>query len=680
MEVIVKFTQEGAEELKKSVVGATDEVKELGNALALSKQRLAELPQGSKEFKKLEAEIKATETVMGNFANQTSSAKGQMRALQNEMSTLRFAMEKLKLEGKENTDAYRNLEKRFNSIKGEAALLLDTISDVTEEIKRAASDTNRLDVALRTIQFGVSIFGGLQGAAALFGSENKKLEETLEKVNGVMLIAQSLQQIQAELLKEDSIFTLGAAKAKDLYALAVGRGTTAMKIFRATLVSLGVGAALVGLGLAIGYISDNWDRLSSAFKEFYQKTAVRLVNAWIAVRNKFTQNDKPFVTAETLFPPAKEVEEKAEKTGQKVATSYSKGFKEKIQADTSSMLDIMQKQLQTLEKELEIAVSFGVSDKTFVNQLVDEINVLRAKIAEVQTEIDQLLNPQEIIFTYEFTVSDANDAKGGIREQIKKLSRNARDIIEEEKPTAKIGMLAFFGIDEDDEWNEKALAVFSKYAEIQKKFTDIIISGAQAREEAALFAARDRFQKGITSEKQFLREQAKIQNDYAKKKRKAEIADASAQVPIAALNTFTQTPGGIIIKTLAAAAATAFALAKVIQLKKAPLAKFKDGGRIIGKSHAQGGTIIEAEGDEYVINKRSVRKYNGYRNLNPIEAINKGVFEHYFQPKIVNKNHVDIGGVVTELKFVGEYIKQGNIERRQQGERLSKYFGSAVRT
>ncbi len=673
MEVIVKFTQEGAEELKKSVVGATDEVKELGNALDASKKKLSEMPQSGKEFNKLQNEIKATEVVMEELGKSTISAKTQLKNMNKDMVDLRVAMEKLKSEGKQDTEIFKNLEKAFNSTKKEAAFLKDTILDVGDEIKRAASDTNRLDVALRTISVGVSVFGGLQGAAALFGGENEKLEKTLVKINGVMLIAQSLQQVQNELTQKDSVFKLAAAKANDIYALAVGKGSTAMKIFRGVFVSLGIGALMVGLGLAIKYVSNNWDRLASGFKEFYQNTAVKVVNAWIAVRNKFTKEDKPFVTVDTLFPKTKSVEEKAKDTGVKIGKSYTKAVKETIEADTSSMLDVMRKQLQVLEKELEIVISTKVSEKSFINELRLQIIALRNEIGNVEEEIKNLfISPDELIPI----------KAGDIENKAEQTYRIYKDGINKTvaKDTSKNGALDFFGINEQNKTEAKILAVFDKYVEIQKKFTDVIVNGAQVRADAELFAARDRFQKGITSEKQFLREQAKIQNDFAKKKRRAEIAEATAQIPIAALNAFTQTNGGIFIRTLAAAAATAFALAKVIQLKKAPLPKFAKGGIIEGVSHGQGGVNIEAEGGEYIVNKKSVRKYRGYRNINPIEAINKGVFENYFQPKIVNKNSVDIGGVVAELKFVGEYIKQGNRERMKQGEKLGKYFGNSIRT
>ena len=63
--------------------------------------------------------------------------------------------------------------------------------------------------------------------------------------------------------------------------------------------------------------------------------------------------------------------------------------------------------------------------------------------------------------------------------------------------------------------------------------------------------------------------------------------------------------------------ASAFAAAKAQAFKTAGVSKFAEGGWIGGKSHRDGGTHIEAEKGEFVINKRSAFKHKEL-----IEAIN----------------------------------------------------------
>ena len=66
------------------------------------------------------------------------------------------------------------------------------------------------------------------GMTALFGSENKQLQEKLIKLNGVMAVTQSLQAIGTELTREDSIVKVVAGKATDIYSWAVSGATLKM--------------------------------------------------------------------------------------------------------------------------------------------------------------------------------------------------------------------------------------------------------------------------------------------------------------------------------------------------------------------------------------------------------------------------------------------------------------------
>ena len=101
------------------------------------------------------------------------------------------------------------------------------------EISTLGSDTRGLDLTLRGLTALSGGFQAVQGASVLFGKENKKLEETLVKLNAVMSITQGLQVIQEELSKKDSLITLALGRAKQFLALAIGQGSTAMKILGA---------------------------------------------------------------------------------------------------------------------------------------------------------------------------------------------------------------------------------------------------------------------------------------------------------------------------------------------------------------------------------------------------------------------------------------------------------------
>ena len=89
----------------------------------------------------------------------------------------------------------------------EAGELQDKIGDINQEISALGSDTRGIDNVVRGASLIANSFQLAEGMTALFGSENKQLQETLIKLNGVMAVTQSLQAIGTELTREDSIVT-----------------------------------------------------------------------------------------------------------------------------------------------------------------------------------------------------------------------------------------------------------------------------------------------------------------------------------------------------------------------------------------------------------------------------------------------------------------------------------------
>ena len=169
-------------------------------------------------------------------AQGTQSAKQRLRELQK-------ALVDMSLAGQDGTKAFKEME-------AEAAKLQDQIGDTSQRIKNLASDTRNIDTFVAAVQGITAGFQIAQGAAALFGDENKELQESLLKVQGAMALANGVQQV-ANLLNKDSILiTQGQAAAQKLYALAVGTSTGALRAFRIALAATGIGAIVVALGFA----------------------------------------------------------------------------------------------------------------------------------------------------------------------------------------------------------------------------------------------------------------------------------------------------------------------------------------------------------------------------------------------------------------------------------------------
>ena len=143
-----------------------------------------------------------------------------------------------------------------------ASELRDRYIDIQNETKRLADDQKNLQGALQLVGTGVAAFGAVQSAMALSGVESEKLRETMVKLMAAQTLMNSVNQIATAFEKESSaLLLLKAARMKALsaatvaYTFVTGAATTGMKLFRLALISTGIGAIVVGIGLLIANFS-----------------------------------------------------------------------------------------------------------------------------------------------------------------------------------------------------------------------------------------------------------------------------------------------------------------------------------------------------------------------------------------------------------------------------------------
>ncbi|MFA5334011.1 MAG: hypothetical protein WC376_05965 [Candidatus Nanoarchaeia archaeon] len=171
-----------------------------------------------------------------------------------------IALAKMKAAGEDNTETYVKLLK----VTGE---LSDTIADTREEIKRYASDTQGLDMAIGVFKGLGSAAQVAEGATALLGNENEDLTKSIQKMVAIQSVMTGVQEIGNALQKESS-FMMGlmaaktniASAAQAIYTFAVGASTGALKAFRIAMLATGIGALIVGLGLLIA----NFEKVKNA--------------------------------------------------------------------------------------------------------------------------------------------------------------------------------------------------------------------------------------------------------------------------------------------------------------------------------------------------------------------------------------------------------------------------------
>lgn len=752
--IIVKFTEEGAQSLAAEVANITQETVELTTAIDAMKKKLATLDSGSAEFRQLSNEIEAAEIVMKGFTGGIDTFKKELREVTATAQLLIRQMDEMRKKGLEGTSSYKELEKQLKVVKTRAGELKDEIGDLNAETATIGSDTRGVDKLIRATSVMVAGFTVAQGAAALFGDENEDLQKTLLRVNAAMSILVGLQQIQEELTKRDSLFTAAAAKAKALYAAAVGTSTGAMKAFRiAALGILGLGLAAVIAGIAFAYgkltkAAAEAAKLQREVAEAAQAETTSLNQLLLTARDETANRERRLEAVKqinTTYP-----EYLANLSLENINTKNINAAIEKQVA-----LILLREKAQILAKkaaEAQIALDERIAKGPNLFQQIFQgvmgIGSFGAEILKGQKEVDKLTASYTAVLSELNKVppatnsateatKEATKTQANLNDQLKetvKLSLDAGRIIGEMLGAISGGNLreaadGFTQLKDRVEAFRKAMAdankdtagggsrasgngtiadrltqMVGKATTALNQYIDIIVSTEQQvtsifgqalnnRTQREIQALDDRRKAGVISEKEYQRELAQLKEDAYKKQRKADIIDAAVKIPQAALSAFVGTPGGLFAKIIAAAAATAFAAAQVALIARAPIPQFRDGdlvsrragldlrakgnvtGLLKGPSHEGGGIHINAQGDEYVVQGRAVKKYG----VQFMDAVNKMKLEPNIPvPNIHIPHNIHEYGqgrgysnsqqgmerkmdkMVEELVFISQYVKQGN--------------------
>ena len=216
------------------------------------------------EYKALGMAIKDNESKMIELSKKTGDYENNAKSLKAELKSITYDLAQMKLEGKENTDAYRNLAARGGELK-------DTLSDVATELKNTGSDTRGIDQVVGAFNAVGAAAQVAEGAAALFGAENEDVQRSIQKLVAIQSLMNGVQEIGNALQKE-STFMMGlqAAKSKVLAGWKITL-TALEKIFGITsaeamaLATAGITVLISGIILLIA----NFESIIGTLKNFF---------------------------------------------------------------------------------------------------------------------------------------------------------------------------------------------------------------------------------------------------------------------------------------------------------------------------------------------------------------------------------------------------------------------------
>ena len=203
--------------------------------------------EAEKDFKSFNKAVDETTKSAKNLDATFEEVYGELQPLTTRMGEAEDRLYELALAGDTASKEYQELLTKVGEYR-KVQIQTDLAVDGA-----ATTMTQKLGSALNGATSG---FAATQGAMALFGSENEALEKSLLKVQSALAIQQGVQGL-TEAYRELGIGTKIAGAAQAAFTFVTGGASTALKVFRAALVSTGVGALVVAIGLLVA----NFDKL-----------------------------------------------------------------------------------------------------------------------------------------------------------------------------------------------------------------------------------------------------------------------------------------------------------------------------------------------------------------------------------------------------------------------------------
>lgn len=209
----VAFDAATVKEIQNTLKKVAGEMEHFKTVAAATKLQLSTMDPNSTEFAQLSDQLKATEDFMDALGGSTVEVEGKTKSLKAQLRGLKEELALMEDAGLDGTQ-------RFEDLSIAAGQLEDQIGDTAARVRVLASDTKYIDAAIQGVTGLIGAMTAAQGAEALFGDENKDLQESLQKVTAAMAILQGVQAVANSLNKDSalSILFLSGTRRADVVA------------------------------------------------------------------------------------------------------------------------------------------------------------------------------------------------------------------------------------------------------------------------------------------------------------------------------------------------------------------------------------------------------------------------------------------------------------------------------
>jgi len=381
-------------------------------------------------------------TIELEITDNTKSLKAQFKEAQAEVQRL--------------ADKYGATSEQAVEAAKNAAILKDKIGDA-KALTDAFNPDAKFSAFTGTLTGVAGGFSAVTGAMGLMGTESENVQKIMLKVQSAMAIGQGLQAVGQSI---DSFKQLGAVLkqtavgqgvltiAQTAYNFVVGAGSTALKLFRLALVSTGIGAIIVLVGVLIANFDAIVDSLSG-------------VTDWLGITD--TEAEKNAENERMRKDMAIENEKRLQEARERAYNSEQSQYDNKIKllkAEGKSTYELEKAKIQgsiryqqTLKKELELKLNelkinaqlmqnagldtVAVAMQKNISDIQNKISTATQAIASAETDLKILDINQEKAMkesakkTAEQNKKNADASKKNADDRAKKAQESRKKIIEE---------------------------------------------------------------------------------------------------------------------------------------------------------------------------------------------------------------------------------------------------------
>ena len=442
--------------------------------------------EAEKDFKSFNKAVDETTKSAKNLDATFEEVYGELQPLTTRMGEAEDRLYELALAGDTASKEYQELLTKVGEYR-KVQIQTDLAVDGA-----ATTMTQKLGSALNGATSG---FAATQGAMALFGDENQALEESLLKVQSALAIQQGVQGL-TEAYRELSIGSKLAAAGQAAFTFVTGGATTGLKLFRAALISTGVGALVVGIGLLVA----NFDKVKAVLTDVNKgfKEGGLMTKALMIAFMPLIATVKLFQKGLQAIGVLETEQEKTRKANAEASAKRSEANAERLQKEIDNLKEIrenLDKNYQAYQRQLNAEIEAlkqskeGLKNKKEIAAIDDQIR--QKSIEGIEEEYNTFKEAQQLkLEGFEKEIKKNQDRINAAK--ARGSSQYKTELFYVQKYTAEANKLR----------NELNTNNFTQYQEYLNKLEAVDIEKAK-KEEADQKASNDRY-------KQYLQDRLNI--------------------------------------------------------------------------------------------------------------------------------------------------------------------------